>query len=498
MKTKPKRILAGIGIALMAIFASGLLVRAIFNYAAGKKLEKHFEQAKAKGVPITLEDLGPACDEADNAAPFWKAAKALIFLKDEDIILLGQTINAFFSHSSLDEGSRMKLNRLIEKNRKALDLVLEASGKPCFRLAARRDPNYVELVDPVKMITAIRMLGIDAVFRADMGKTEAALEQCRSGMLFAQRLLDQPSLFSYMASAANMKCLVICLNRIASGRNIDPELMFRMMKNLSPQLWREEYARTCQGERILEREDFFDVIKGKTEVLTPGFPYKIFLWLTRPWAKSEILKIHSYFLDLEQQAHLPYYQTKEFQQKLRQKENSSSLFEKLSGMNLPSFSSVLVKEANLESFIITARIGLACKIFKQQRGRFPENIAALVPGILTEEPLDPFTGKPFIYRLQDGGFIVYGLGSNERDDGGRGTFVPSQLIMEKDDDIAWHEAREIKKAHFSWARPRKMSLGFDHRAFLPPAQEAHRQPDLQWETLGTIYLFMATPFKVNS
>jgi hypothetical protein len=440
LKSKPNLILARIGIILMIILASGLLVRSIFNYTTGKKLEKHFEQAKAKGVPITLEDLGPACDEADNAAPLWKAATALIFLKHEDNVLLGQTINTFFSNSSLDEGTRMKLDRLIEKNRRALELVLEAAGKPCFRLAARRDRNYVELFNPVKMITAIRMLGIDAVFQADMGKTEAALEQCRRGMLFAQRLLDEPFLFSYLVSSANMKCLMICLNRIASGRNIDPELMFRTMKGLNPQLWREEYAQTCHGERILEKEEFFDVIRGKTEALRPGFPYRIFLWLTRPLAKSEILKIHSYFLDLERQARLPYYQTREFQKKLRQKENSLGLFEKLSGMSLPSFSSVLVKEANLESFILTARIGLACKIFKQQQGRFPENIAALVPRILTEEPLDPFTGKPFIYRLQDGGFIVYGLGSNEKDDGGRGTLIPSQLIMQKDDDIAWREA----------------------------------------------------------
>jgi hypothetical protein len=442
LKTKPKRILAKLGIILIVVITLGLLVRAVFNYTTGKKLEKYFEQAKAGGVPITREDLGPACDDANNAGPLWKAAAALIFLKHEDNVLLGQTINTFFSHGSPDEGTRAKLNRLIGQNRRAIELMFEAAGKPCFRLAARRDPNYVELLDPIKMITAIRMLGIDAVFQAEAGKMGVALEQCHRGILFVRRVLDQPSLFSYLVSVANMKCLVICLNRIASGRNIDPELMFSMMKDLNPQLWREEYARTCRGERILEKEEFLDVIRGKTEVLTPGFPYKIFLWLTRPLAKSEILKIHSFFLDWEQQARLPYYQTREFWQKLRQKENSLSLYEKLSGMTLPNVSGVLVKEANLESFIITARVGLSCKIFKQQQGRFPENIAALVPGILTEEPLDPFTGKPFIYRLQDGGFIVYGLGSNEKDDGGRGTLVPSQLIMEKDDDITWHEARK--------------------------------------------------------
>jgi hypothetical protein len=62
-----------------------------------------------------------------------------------------------------------------------------------------------------------------------------------------------------------------------------------------------------------------------------------------------------------------------------------------------------------------------------------------VPGLLDKEPTDPFTGKPLIYRLQDGGVTIYSIGSNEKDDGGRGTYQTTQLIMEKDDDWAWSE-----------------------------------------------------------
>ena len=87
----------------------------------------------------------------------------------------------------------------------------------------------------------------------------------------------------------------------------------------------------------------------------------------------------------------------------------------------------------------TGQIALACKIYKSREGRFPEYIAALVPDILAEEPVDPFTGDPFIYKLREDGFVVYSVGSNEKDDDARATFQVTKLVMEKDDDWPWWE-----------------------------------------------------------
>lgn len=427
---------------LLAAATAGLLLRAIFNYTEGKKLAEYFEQAKVDGVPLTLQELGPACDDADNAARFWKAAEAMILVKDEDKNLLNRTIEDFFFDRPLDDGARAGLSRLTEENRQALGLMSEAAGKPCFRYGDWSKRTYDAHVSPdsaVKMILAVRLLGIDAVLRGEAGKTEEALEQCRRGLAFVRRVQDEPFLITYLVSISNMKTLLVCLQRIASGREIAPDALSSVMKEADPLLWRAGMARTCQGERVLGRDELLELVKGNTEALKLGFGDRLFYWLTRPMAKSEIIRIQAYWLELEQQVRLPCFQNKEFRDKYIQKVNSLSWYEKLSDMHLPDYSSVILKEATLESLILTTRIGLACKIYKHQHGRFPENIAALVPGILTEEPLDPFTGRPFIYRSQDGGFIVYGLGSNEKDDGGRGTLKITQLVMDKDDDWAWSE-----------------------------------------------------------
>jgi hypothetical protein len=58
--------------------------------------------------------------------------------------------------------------------------------------------------------------------------------------------------------------------------------------------------------------------------------------------------------------------------------------------------------------------------YRMEHGAYPESLAELVPDYMPEQPLDPWTGDPMIYRRQpDGSFVVYATGPNRGDDGGR-------------------------------------------------------------------------------
>jgi hypothetical protein len=72
--------------------------------------------------------------------------------------------------------------------------------------------------------------------------------------------------------------------------------------------------------------------------------------------------------------------------------------------------------------VATIRL-LACyatiKRYYQQRGAYPPSLEALRPE-LGEMIIDPFTGKPFVYRAHPKrGFQLYSVGENLTDDGGR-------------------------------------------------------------------------------
>jgi hypothetical protein len=75
-----------------------------------------------------------------------------------------------------------------------------------------------------------------------------------------------------------------------------------------------------------------------------------------------------------------------------------------------------------QSSMATLRL-LACyaaiRRYHQQRGAYPPSLEALRPE-LGEMIIDPFTGKPFVYRTHPKrGFQLYSVGENLTDDGGR-------------------------------------------------------------------------------
>ena len=85
----------------------------------------------------------------------------------------------------------------------------------------------------------------------------------------------------------------------------------------------------------------------------------------------------------------------------------------------PVFDGATARE---QSSTATLRL-LACyatiKRYYQQRGVYPPSLEALRPE-LGEMIIDPFTGKPFVYRTHSKrGFQLYSVGENLTDDGGR-------------------------------------------------------------------------------
>ncbi len=435
-----RKICIRIFLALLVVVTIGLAIRAVFNYTKGKELAEYLEKKQAEGVPLSRQELILDCDVENNAASYWKAAEALFFLERGDRKYLGNAIRNFFYDEPLQVETRTKIKQAIEKNRRILRLIQEAAERPCFRYGNWHRKMYdMEYPQTPKMISAVELLGIHAVFQAEEGKIEDAILQIRKGMRFVRNTMDEPTLITTLAAVANMKHLLFCLNQITGGREIDSEILLSLNKDLDPLLWRKRFARGFQGERIFSLESGLGVLNGDTYVFNSDFGDSIFFWLIRPLIKADILWTQRMFDELESAANLPYYKTKEFRAKQTQDLESIPWYYYLSKIFAPSVSGTMLREAILEAVMGAARISLACKIYMNQHGHLPDNILALVPDILEEAPLDPFSGKPFVYKLQEGGFIVYSIGSNEKNDGGRGTFQITQLIMEKDDDWAWKE-----------------------------------------------------------
>ena len=72
-----------------------------------------------------------------------------------------------------------------------------------------------------------------------------------------------------------------------------------------------------------------------------------------------------------------------------------------------------------EAMSSLARLALALSAYHSDHQTYPATLAELGPKYISEIPKDPFNVEDFKYKTQDGGILLYSVGRNCKDDGGR-------------------------------------------------------------------------------
>lgn len=95
-------------------------------------------------------------------------------------------------------------------------------------------------------------------------------------------------------------------------------------------------------------------------------------------------------------------------------------YDMLSGMLMPSLSPAAERFARTQSSVDLARVACALERYRLANGQFPEALETLAPKFIAKVPHDIISGQPLKYRrTEDGRFVLYSVGSNETDDGGK-------------------------------------------------------------------------------
>jgi hypothetical protein len=432
-----RKILGRTGLVLAALVALLLVTRAVLNYTTGKKLEKFLAAEKAKGVPVSYADLGPACPGLSNARPLWRAAEALFDDQHRGKVNLGEELANMYEDRPIGEKARSFIRAAIDRNRRSIDFLLEASGLPCFRETDRTDPFKIENL--LTRLQLVRLLGFEAAFRAEAGDVRGGFDEWIKGLRFLRLTLQESNLLHGLVAIADARSLLAVLNWIVDERAVEIDALNAMLKELDVPIWRAAVAGSWKNERIMEIEAAREILRGHTPEYQSGLAMEFLFWLARPLVRSELKRRYPSFDEVDALFRKPFFESRPGMADYDVRHKRLPWYRRLPDGGISNISATGLKEASLEALMETARIGLAARIYQAREKRFPAAIADLVPDILPREPLDPFTGKPFVYRVDQNGLLVYSLGSNEKDDGGRGTYMITQLVMPKDDDWAWRD-----------------------------------------------------------
>jgi hypothetical protein len=104
----------------------------------------------------------------------------------------------------------------------------------------------------------------------------------------------------------------------------------------------------------------------------------------------------------------------------------------------PAISKAVTKFALIQEQIDLARVACALERFRLAQGNYPDSLDALAPQFIEKVPHDIINGQPLKYRrTDDGKFVLYSIGWNEKDDGGVVALRKSGSVDNENGDWVW-------------------------------------------------------------
>jgi len=115
-----------------------------------------------------------------------------------------------------------------------------------------------------------------------------------------------------------------------------------------------------------------------------------------------------------------------------------SLYKVQAQMVFPAISASVTKMAKIQAQLDLARVACALERFRLAHENYPDTLDALAPQFIATLPHDVINGQPLHYRrTDDGKFLLYSIGWDEKDDGGKVFLTKSGAVDQKKGDWVW-------------------------------------------------------------
>ena len=364
-----------------------------------------------------------------------------------------------FSTGKLDRESRSRaapavLEGLKDSESKLAEL-REASTRPHSRSPVKYDienPWGILLPHLPPLKSACQRLQVRACAKLAMGQTDSALEDIDLMLYLAESVKEEPFLISYLVRLA---CFQIAIGAVWEGVTdhvwSDAQLehlqkrftQYNFFADLKRPLDTERAAGILTADLLAKRKYHLGDL---TQDPTDSVFGRVFDRLApRGWYHLEQLNYTRLF---ENQAEGTFDPAKKLVYPRVAHSNACELDRELAGgsfrdvvhhrvlaeLLLPALGNVARRAAMGETAANQAVVACALERYRLAEGQLPEDLSA-VSKYLPQLPHDVVDGRPYKYRRGDQGhYVLYSVGWNERDDGGK---PGKHLFDEKEGDWVW-------------------------------------------------------------
>jgi len=441
---------------LLVIFGA---VDGILAARYGAQVQQELQRLRAAGKPLKGMDLGPPpVPDDQNAAPLY--LKAAEIEKPHEGQPSGASMPAMPGGPPASSGNRVvgydeadwdnpaqmgELARWLQQHREALALMREATARPQCRFDTQWQsvvgvafPHYPE------MRSLARFENAAAAVASFQGNQAEALDRLRIGLVASRRASDAPLLIPLLVGVA-MDAMVMRSAGYVVSRGPLPEAKARQLaEELGRVDHRRVFARAMQGERVCGLETFEMVKSGSARA--SGWFYGVctatlfssrefLMWFygtpAGPLLRPVLYQDELLYLRLtERQEEIggkPWREAQPLAKQLQADFDSAPWWGAVTSIAMGVWSGAQTKAETAGARRDLLQIVLGLKVYRQRNGSYPDRVDALRK-LNWPVPMDRFSGKPFVYRRQGNSFLLYSIGQDLKDDGGRPNWV---LVRDK-------------------------------------------------------------------
>lgn len=308
--------------------------------------------------------------------------------------------------------------------REALNAAQPLAHMPQGRFPTLGPPlQYVEGSQAAQDMRAVcELLCLAATVEAQTGQADLGLEFERAALNAARACGDEPSFPMQRTRSGLTERVVQCIERtLAQGTPSEPALhaMQQLLadEEAQPLLWI-----ALRGERAVIHEILQAIAAGHSDWSAFGQsqPIEVHFMtglaaLVGPHAHAQTLELAN---QLVERARRP---------PTRSPRDPYSMYVHHTWRETSVLTRFLMRKSyfgyqDFQKAIIDVRcamVALACERFRRELGRWPSTLEELCPRFLTAIPLDPIDGKPLRYRKLADGVVVYSVGFDASDHGGK-------------------------------------------------------------------------------
>lgn len=415
-----------IAVGLLLLFVAAVLM---MRWYWREELDKRIEAIRAAGDPVTLQELEASYEwpqSGDNAANWVLGMEGFLpkLTREEDKLLAPVTERRGELPLSepLDAETLTLLERHVASSKEALEILHEAASIEGCRYPTNLTEGVMAPANHISIVRdAVRILCFEAALEAEHGNSESVVRSLMAALRIADSLAAEPMSISQLIRHGSVRGIISSLEWVMSRVEFTGEQLDALGAAVTPAYDPDSLRRGWVGSRcmgIAMLADLPSVGREAFEDLPPAFI------LQADDALGLADREAVYYLDVMQQAiHAASLAPEErpaaiqpVDDEMRQRQRKLSAVMRHLWIHPSRF---ITLDLRTLARVRVARVALAVERSRLAAGELPDDLRRLLPVYLESIPADPFDREPLRYRRLERGYVVYSVGEDYADDGGR-------------------------------------------------------------------------------